>query len=251
MRCSCLLALFLLLSLPFATSQIGSNSLSHSHIASIDSLVAWRAGSDVSSEAVARFGLSRCFAAEPLSDSIFALMQGKSYKQGCPIRREELRYVRVLHYDNAGHIRIGELVCNKKISADLVEIFRQLYESHYAIERMLLIDNYEANDTQSMLANNTSCFNYRRISGSNKLSNHSHGCAIDINPLYNPHVIRKATGKIIVNPSQAHRYANRSEHFPYKITRDDLCYQLFRHYGFTWGGDWKHSKDYQHFEKQQ
>ncbi|MCI7321908.1 MAG: M15 family metallopeptidase [Lachnospiraceae bacterium] len=30
---------------------------------------------------------------------------------------------------------------------------------------------------------------------------------------------------------------------------DDQCYKLFTKYGFTWGGDWKNSKDYQHFEK--
>ena len=30
---------------------------------------------------------------------------------------------------------------------------------------------------------------------------------------------------------------------------DDIFYRLFKAKGFRWGGDWKHSKDYQHFEK--
>ena len=33
------------------------------------------------------------------------------------------------------------------------------------------------------------------------------------------------------------------------ITEQDLCYQLFTQYGYTWGGDWQNPIDYQHFEK--
>jgi len=33
------------------------------------------------------------------------------------------------------------------------------------------------------------------------------------------------------------------------IDRDDLCNRLFIEHGFRWGGDWRSSKDYQHFEK--
>ena len=28
-----------------------------------------------------------------------------------------------------------------------------------------------------------------------------------------------------------------------------MCYTVFKQHGFEWGGDWKYSKDYQHFEK--
>ena len=33
------------------------------------------------------------------------------------------------------------------------------------------------------------------------------------------------------------------------IRRNDLCYRLFLAKGFRWGGDWKYTKDYQHFDK--
>ena len=33
------------------------------------------------------------------------------------------------------------------------------------------------------------------------------------------------------------------------IYKNDLCYQLFTEHGFTWGGNWKTMKDYQHFQK--
>ncbi len=99
-----------------------------------------------------------------------------------------------------------------------------------------------------MADNNTSCFNYRTVSGKSKLSNHSYGCAIDINPLYNPYV-RTRDGKVLVSPQNAGEYADRSADFPYKIDREDLCYRLFTEHGFEWGGAWNSSKDYQHFEK--
>ena len=72
--------------------------------------------------------------------------------------------------------------------------------------------------------------------------------AIDINPFYNPYV-RQRKGRVLVSPSNAQEYVDRSKDFPYKIEKGDLCYRLFKQHGFSWGGDWKNSKDYQHFEK--
>ena len=77
---------------------------------------------------------------------------------------------------------------------------------------------------------------------------HARGLAIDINPRYNPYV-RNRGGKRLVSPDNGVKYADRSKDFPYKIVKGDLCYRLFKKYGFSWGGDWKNSKDYQHFEK--
>ena len=44
------------------------------------------------------------------------------------------------------------------------------------------------------------------------------------------------------------RYADRSRHSPYSIRPGDLCCRLFGQLGFAWGGNWKRTKDYQHFE---
>lgn len=73
------------------------------------------------------------------------------------------------------------MIVNKKIAKKTVKVFYALYQKRYRIERMRLIDDYGANDEKSMAANNTSAFNYRVISGTTKLSNHSYGMAIDIN----------------------------------------------------------------------
>lgn len=100
----------------------------------------------------------------------------------------DLRYVQVLHYGFDGKVKEGELIVNKKIAKKTVKVFYALYQKKYRIERMRLIDDYGANDEKSMAANNTSAFNYRVISGTTKLSNHSYGMAIDINPRINPWV---------------------------------------------------------------
>ena len=162
--------------------------------------------------------------------------------------RSDLRHLRIRHYDAEGQEHDGELVCNKKIAHDLIDIFRQLHAAHYPIERVALIDDYGADDEQSMTANNTSCFCFRAVAGSKKLSKHALGLAVDINPLYNPCVRRKSDGSMLVQPAAGKRYCNRNGQFPYKIVRGDLCHRLFLEHGFTWGGAWRSLKDYQHFE---
>lgn len=209
----------------------------------------WHAGVSVSSSTVKAYGEDRCFTSSPITDEVFKRMEGKSFKKNSTLQRSNLRYLKVLHYNANGEPQLGELVCHKSVADDLLSIFRALYHAHYPIERMVLIDEYNADDTRSMEANNTTCFNFRQIKGRSKLSKHSQGLAVDINPLYNPHVKRDAHGKMIVNPPKAIPYANRSKAFRYRITKSDLSYKEFIKHGFRWGGAWRSSQDYQHFEK--
>lgn len=213
-------------------------------------LAAWAVGQRVSYKAAKAFGLGNCFVAVPIDDRMMARMRGKSYKANCTVARSDLRYLRLLHYTADGHIQLGELVCHKDISADLVDIFRALFEARYPIESMTLVDDYGADDIRSMEHNNTTCFNYRVVAGSRKLSAHSLGKAVDLNPLYNPYVKRRADGNVKVSPDGGRPYADRTKAFKYKIDRTDLAYKLFKKHGFAWGGDWRSLKDYQHFEKE-
>lgn len=192
---------------------------------------------------------AQTFAIDTISDAVFQRMLGKSYKYDCTVKREDLRYLHIIHYDGEGKEVQGELVCNKLIANDLIEIFKELHKQKYPIERMRLIDDYDGDDERSMQANNTSCFNFRAIAGSKKLSKHSQGLAIDINPLYNPCVRFRKDGKMSVEPRTGRPYTNRNKPFPYKIDKNDLCYRLFMKHGFKWGGDWRSLKDYQHFER--
>ena len=157
--------------------------------------------------------------------------------------------LRVMYVDFLGESQKGIIICNTTISSDLREIFQALYEAKYPIERIRPISEYDDDDERSMRANNTSCYCYRVIAGSTKLSKHARGLAIDINPLYNPCVRRKKDGTLIVQPATGRSYVDRSKAFKYKITKHDLCYRLFIQHGFQWGGSWHSLKDYQHFER--
>ena len=189
------------------------------------------------------------FRVDTLSDAVFSRMLGKSFPEGCTVARSDLRLLSVLHYDADGSTKHGQMVCNKAIADDLLDIFRQLYEARYPIERMTLIDDYDADDERSMTANNTSCFCFRQVAGSKKLSKHAQGLAVDINPLYNPCVRKKSDGSTTVEPVAGAPYADRRKPSLYKLKRGDLCYRLFVEHGFRWGGAWKTVKDYQHFER--
>lgn len=183
-----------------------------------------------------------------IDDATFRRMRGKSFPKGCTVNREDLRLIEAVHSNGRGKRMMGEIVVNKAIADDVVAVLQELEAAGYPIERMVLIDNYDANDAKSMAANNTSGFCFRTIAGSTRLSTHAQGLAIDINPLYNPWVKVK-DGKTAVSPEEGRPYADRTQVTPYTITPDGEAYKIFSRHGFTWGGSWRSIKDYQHFEK--
>ena len=152
------------------------------------------------------------------------------------ITLDELSYLNVLYNNFEGDIVTGELICNQYIALDLLEIFEELYRSGYQFEEISLIDKYDADDDLSMEHNNTSCFNYRVVEGTNKLSKHAYGLAIDINPFYNPYVVfnKDGSGETYISPKGSEVYTDRSKDFPYKIDENDLCYKLFKEHGYFW-----------------
>ncbi len=189
---------------------------------------------------------------EPLTESVKERITGISYPEsGCTVPYEDLNFVGLKYIDFDGQEQTGELICNKAVAQDMVEIFYELYRNEYRLERVRLIDEYNGDDTASMAENNTSCFNYRVVDGTTSLSKHAYGLAIDVNPYYNPYVVfgKNADGSDYISPPGSEVYADRSQNFAYKIDENDLCYRLFTEHGFTWGGNWNSSKDYQHFQK--
>ena len=179
-----------------------------------------------------------------LTSYIFPLTSSLAQPAGVVLDTLQVKYI-----DFEGRTQQGVMICNKTIAKDLREIFAELYKAKYPIERIRPISEYGNDDERSMQANNTSCYCYRTVEGSNKLSKHARGLAIDVNPLYNPCVKRKKDGTLLVQPSTGMPYVNRGKKFKYKITQKDLCYRLFMQHGFKWGGAWRTLKDYQHFEK--
>lgn len=205
-------------------------------------------GDVVAESDIAEMGEDRFFVCKPIPDGIFALMQGKSFKADCTTKREDLRYITCLHRDKDGRAIVGEMVLNKSIADNVLWIFKELYKASYPIERMRLVDYWDADDEMAMRDNNSSSFNFRFISHTNIVSKHGLGTAVDINPLYNPYHKITANGVEVIEPATGKPYLDRTKQFDYKIEENDLCCRLFKEKGFEWGGDWTNRKDYQHFE---
>lgn len=184
------------------------------------------------------------FSYSPIPDHIRNKMLGKSMPTNEPIDFDNLSYLRLTYYDFNGNTNVGEMIVDKRVAAEVVDIFKELYDKKYPIEKIRLIDEYDAIDNASMVDNNSSAFCYRTIAGTDKISNHSLGLAIDINPLQNPHVIGNST-----NPKEAFAFSDRSLNDKGMIKEGDDCYNAFVKRGWSWGGHWS-NPDYQHFEKQ-
>ena len=185
-----------------------------------------------------------------LPEYIKEKIMGVSYRENPDISLDELRYVRIIHFDFNGQIQEGELIVNQRIAYATMKAFYELYKWEYPIESVRLVDDYEGDDELSMEANNSSAFNYRTVEGRTQLSKHALGMAIDINPKMNPYVREDG-----YYPKNATEYLERDpklckgEHADKMIHRKDIAYRIFKRNGFSWGGDWKDSKDYQHFER--
>lgn len=166
-----------------------------------------------------------------------------SWHTGCPVGPADLRAIRVSHWDMSGTARTGTLIVGSAYAGDLVAVFSDLFEAGFPIERMEPVDRYGADDDASMAANNTSAFNCRVVAGTSTWSEHAYGRAIDLNPLINPYVL--ANGSVF--PPEGADYVDRDADVPGLIVAGDMVVQSFARIGWSWGGNWSGSKDYQHF----
>jgi hypothetical protein len=180
--------------------------------------------------------------ASPLSAAQKERMTPTSWRAGCPVALEDLRFLEMSYRDPKGVVRRGEMVVHTDVANDVLRAFERLFVIGYPITKMRLIDEYGGDDDRSMLDDNTSGFNCRRVKGSTNWSQHSFGRAVDVNPFENPWVKGDS-----VDPPQAAAYADRSKDDPRLIHHGDGVWRAFRDVGWGWGGDWSGSKDYQHF----
>jgi poly-gamma-glutamate synthesis protein (capsule biosynthesis protein) len=179
------------------------------------------------------------------------MLKGDSWRKGCPVPLSDLRYIQISHYDFDGVAQTGELIMHKAVANDIVDIFRELYILKYPIYQMGLVSDFSSNDYRSIEADNTSAYNCRNIAGGSKWSKHAYGLAIDINPIENPyHKVDKHSihAKSLPYEKRTHKALIDSQDRA-MLLRQDKATQAFIKRGWNWGGDWKYTKDYQHFEK--
>ena len=158
----------------------------------------------------------------------------------CP-RFDELAYLRIPHLTFEGAVALGELIVAATIAERTIELFRRLYALGFPIRQMKLVDDYGADDDRSMSVDNTSAFNFRVVAGTNVLSQHARGLAIDINPVENPW--RKPDRLV---PREGERFADRRAIRPGMFVRPGPVVAAIDELGWEWGGDWRHASDDHH-----
>ena len=104
--------------------------------------------------------------------------------------KNNLNILTVRYYSIDDKLHQGQIVIHKDLAEDIISIFKLIEEKRFKITKVIPIVFYKWSDDKSMLANNTSAFNYRFIAGTKRLSNHAEGRAIDINPFLNPQVFK-------------------------------------------------------------
>jgi hypothetical protein len=177
---------------------------------------------------------------------VTAVQLGPSWHVGCPVGPPQLRRVFVAYVGFDGRVRRGELVVNRAVAGDVVEVFRILYAARFPVHRMRPVSVYGASDDRSAAADNTSGFNcrYTVAAGPKRWSVHAYGKAIDVNTVENPYIL----GDRVVPPA-GNAYRDRSRYRPGMAVARGVLVRAFASVGWAWGGRWTRTPDYQHFSR--
>jgi len=154
---------------------------------------------------------------------------------------KSLNLLEVGYYSFDGKLHLGQLVAHQQLAGELVEIFAAIRDIRFPVARVIPIARYGWSDLTSMADNNTSCFNYRFIAGTTRLSRHASGMAIDINPRQNPVIYEDGTflpPEAVYSPRAGGAFSPSSPILKEFMSR-----------GWKWGGEFTSIKDYHHFEK--
>lgn len=158
-------------------------------------------------------------------------------KEGEELMDRDIVRINVEYIDFDGNTKTGQIEVHRTVSYEVYNIFKEIKDSGFPINKIEPISNYDYSDEKSVRANNSSAYNFRFVGQSNKLSDHAIGLAIDINPYQNPWVHPSALNLTKYNPE-----------LKGTILKDSDVVRIFKSYGWSWGGDWK-NPDYQHFFK--
>jgi hypothetical protein len=167
-----------------------------------------------------------------------------SWRPGCPVAPSQLRRIRLSYLGFDGKAHVGTIVVNARVTDQVTAIFRRLYGERFPIRSILPIDVFQGSDARSTAADNTSSFNCRAAvaPGPKHWSMHAYGEAIDVNAVENPYI---QNGR--VTPANAKPYADRTHVRPGMAVEGGVLVRAFALAGWSWGGRWSPSPDYQHF----
>jgi hypothetical protein len=154
---------------------------------------------------------------------------------------DSLKLINVDYLSIDNKIHRGQIVVNIAVEEDVVFFFKYLLDIKFVIEKVKPICLYDWSDDESMKDNNSSGFNFRNIAGTNRLSNHSFGRAIDINPRWNP-VVHK-DGSLSPTNGSYNKSKNGSFYGEHPIVIE------MKKRGWRWGGEFSKYADNHHFDK--
>jgi len=167
-----------------------------------------------------------------------------TWEQGCPVGQGDLSWVRLAFwgFDNRRHT--GELLMNRAVAQQLVQVFATLYAARFPIEEMRITRPEELDAPPTGDGNNTGALVCRPTTGGSSYSQHAYGLAVDVNPFQNPY----EKGDVVL-PELASSYLDRFRERAGMITADGPVVRAFDRIGWAWGGEWRSLKDYQHFSE--
>ncbi len=167
-----------------------------------------------------------------------------TWRPGCPVRPSALRQLRLMYWGFDGVAHLGRIVVNASVVAQVITVFRALYDERFPIWEMVPEDAYHGNDNAAAAADDTSGFNcrYAVAPGPPRWSVHAYGEAIDVDDVQNPYV----DGNTIIPPA-GRAYLNRDDVRPGMAVPGGELVNAFAAVGWYWGGRWAASPDYQHF----
>ncbi len=166
---------------------------------------------------------------------------GASWRAGCPVGAGSLSTITMNYWTPSGAMARGQIIVREDLAARTIAIFRAAFDQRFPITKMKLASQYPGAKDETMMADdNTSGFNCRTVVGNPyRMSPHSYGYAIDINPVTNPYY---AAGRWY--PSSAYS-TGRSASIPGMHMSHTVFPVQFRAHGGHWGDCYR---DYHHFE---
>jgi len=153
----------------------------------------------------------------------------------------ELCLVDVLYYSFDDKLHQGQVIVHQSVQQDVEEILALIRSKRFPIAGAVPIVKYGWSDNTSMAANNTSAFNYRRVTGTRRLSRHALGLAVDINPRQNPVIYRNGS----ISPKGAVYQPGTAG----TLSEDNPVVRAFVERGWRWGGHFENMMDAHHFQK--
>jgi hypothetical protein len=187
---------------------------------------------------------------KPVPSSMIRQMRAHGFlHSNCPVPVSHLRVLTVTTrgFDKRSHT--SQAVVNESAAPGLATVFHKLYDLHFPIRHMRLIQMYGPRSAIPKDDDVTGAFDCRQAvpspcvggNGTGSWSMHAYGLAIDINPLENPYVGCGQSRDPATRP-----YFDRSRHRPGMVT--GRVVGAFHSIGWGWGGSWAgNTKDYMHF----